>query len=112
MSTNNDEAIRRLRQAGKDKQMWGLLSYFLPPFIVIFLPLWLLAIRREKRLIRTIAGQIGVPDHTSDKDMRSAVGDHLRDDSITKNSYGPWVVAAVILGVSVFVIIQIIINNT
>ena len=106
-NNTNDEAVRRLRQASKDKQLWGLLTYLLPPLVIVFLPLWLLTIRREKRRIGEVAALAGIPtEGRAAKEIRREVGEHIGSEDVAKNSYGPAVVAVVIVAVAVFVAIR------
>ena len=106
--TTHDEAVRQLRQASKDKQLWGLLTYFLPPLVVVFLPLWLLAIRREKRRIVEVAELADIRTQgRTDGAVRREVGRHIGNEQVAKNSYGPAVVAALVLAVIVFVVVRV-----
>ena len=103
----NDQFINEMRprllQASKDKQLWGLLTYLLIPLSPIFVTLWFMAIRRERRMIRQIATHIGVPEGRSNKWTREQVGDYLGSNHISGDSWGPAAVIVVFIAVIAYV---------
>ena len=76
------------------------------PLAIITLPLWWMAIRRERRLVREVALLLRIPVNTSNSVIRRQVGEKLRDGNIAKDSWGPAVVGLVVIAVAVFVSFQ------
>lgn len=101
-----DRLSRRVLQANKDKQLWALLTYLLCPLAIVTVPLWLFAIRRERRLIMELAPLIGVRTDRSHKTVRLHLARHLGNKSLEKEGYGPAVVVAVLVAIAIFIVIR------
>ena len=50
-----ESTIRQLKQATRDKQTFAMLSFLLIPLAFIWLPLLIMAIKKERRLVFEIA---------------------------------------------------------
>ena len=98
---------RRVLQANKDKQLWALLTYLLCPLAIVTVPLWLFAIRRERRLIMEIAPLVGVRTDQSHKTVRLDLALHLNSEDLEEETYGPVVVLAVLAAIAIFIVVRV-----
>ena len=78
------DTIRQLRVANRDKRTCSLLLYLVFITAPVTLPLLILSIRKERRLVREIAATVGIPGDWPYGDLSTAVALVIEEAEIAR----------------------------
>ena len=87
IETLDRNKIRQVKQATRDKQTCAMLLYLVFVTAPVTLPLFIRAIRKERRLVREISAHLGVNPAIDYKVLRDLVADVINDPELERRAW-------------------------